>query len=510
MKEMIIKDRRLLLSDKDPRHGLSLPIDLFLRSLAQDVGERAIAVILSGSGSDGSRGIQEISRAGGVVFCESPDTAQFNGMPVSAMHTGIVDQVLPPEEIARAVAALGRPQPAMRDGGGRPGADDQGADAILRLLRDEYGIDFSHYKASTVTRRIERRLALNRSLDLEMYVEQLRSDPRELNSLYEDLLIGVTRFFRDDAAFTTLEQRIVPELVERTAAGEQIRVWVPGCATGQEAVFHRHAAARTAGRGSEGRQREDSRHRCSQDVPRSRQRRDLLGAADRRHHAGASRSVLHAQTAGLPDLADAAREHRLRAAQPHPRRAVHETRSDHLPESADLLPAARATDRPDALPFLFEARRRCSFSDRARRQARCSTNSTRSTSTGRCTGNGGISHCRAISNCRCREAPPRHAGRRPSLVRGGGVQPQLLALYDRLLDRFMPPSFLVDEHGQLVDTFGGVASLLTVKARRPSPHLVDMLSDDLKTVVSSALHRVQRDGEHVRYADVPMRRRAHA
>ena len=125
-KEMIIKDRRLLLSGKDPRHGLSLPIDLFLRSLAQDVGERAIAVILSGSGSDGSRGIQEISRAGGVVFCESPDTAQFNGMPVSAMHTGIVDQVLPPEEIALAVAALGRPQAGNGDGGGRPGRGRSG------------------------------------------------------------------------------------------------------------------------------------------------------------------------------------------------------------------------------------------------------------------------------------------------------------------------------------------------------------------------------------------------
>src|SRR6185503_10916148 len=103
------------------------------------------------------------------------------------------------------------------------------------LLRDEYAIDFSHYKAGTVTRRIERRLAFNRSLDIDMYVEQLRGDPRELSSLYEDLLIGVTRFFRDDDAFEALEHRVIPELVERTEADEQIRVWVPGCATGQEA-----------------------------------------------------------------------------------------------------------------------------------------------------------------------------------------------------------------------------------------------------------------------------------
>src|SRR5207237_806167 len=127
--------------------------------------------------------------------------------------------------------------------------DERGVDAILRLLRDEYAIDFSHYKASTVVRRIERRLALNRSIDIDMYVEQLRSDPRELSSLYEDLLIGVTRFFRDDAAFETLEHRIIPELVERASPDEQIRVWVAGCATGQEAysiamLLHERLSAR--------------------------------------------------------------------------------------------------------------------------------------------------------------------------------------------------------------------------------------------------------------------------
>ena len=247
MKEMIIRHRRLLLNDRDPRHGLTLPIDLFFRSLAQDVGERAVAVILSGSGSDGSRGVQEISKAGGAVLCESPDSAQFNGMPLSAMRTGKVDQVLPPEEIALAVAALGRPAADVPPG--RASDEERGVDAILRLLRDEYAIDFSHYKAGTVTRRIERRLALNRSLDIDMYVEQLRSDPRELSSLYEDLLIGVTRFFRDDPAFDTLEHRIIPELVERTDADEQIRVWVPGCATGQEAysiamLLHERLSAR--------------------------------------------------------------------------------------------------------------------------------------------------------------------------------------------------------------------------------------------------------------------------
>src|SRR6476646_188800 len=229
MKEMIIRQRRLLLNDRDPRLGLTLPIDLFFRSLAQALGPRAVAVILSGSGSDGSRGVQEISKMGGTVFCESPDTAQFNGMPLSALRTGKVDQVLPPQEIALAIAALGHADNAPS--ATRPTDDDRGVDAILRLLRDEYAIDFSHYKPATVTRRIERRLALNRSLDIDMYVEQLRADPRELSSLYEDLLIGVTRFFRDDDAFAMLEHRVISDLVDRIDPQDQIRVWVPGCAT---------------------------------------------------------------------------------------------------------------------------------------------------------------------------------------------------------------------------------------------------------------------------------------
>src|SRR5215216_1099569 len=131
MKEMIIRDRRLLLSDRDPRHGLALPIDHFFRSLARDVGERAIAVVLSGSGSDGSRGVQEVRRLGGTVFCESPETAKFNGMPLSAIATNAVDQVLAPEEIAAAMAALARPSVGALQRAGEPEGDDLGVNAIL-------------------------------------------------------------------------------------------------------------------------------------------------------------------------------------------------------------------------------------------------------------------------------------------------------------------------------------------------------------------------------------------
>jgi two-component system CheB/CheR fusion protein len=204
-KEMIISGGRLLLTDKDPAQDLSLPIDHFFRSLASDAADRAIAIVLSGTGSDGSRGIRDVHEAGGLVIAQTESTAKFDGMPKSARDTGVVDAALTPEEMPRMLidylrqhsAGIGRqalPEPS----------GEHGVDAIFKLLRDEYQIDFSYYKPNTVTRRIERRLSLNQSVDLEDYVNRLRSDPSELNSLYRDLLIGVTRFFRDREAFDYL------------------------------------------------------------------------------------------------------------------------------------------------------------------------------------------------------------------------------------------------------------------------------------------------------------------
>jgi two-component system CheB/CheR fusion protein len=498
MKEMIIRQRRLLLNDKDPRHGLTLPIDLFFRSLAHDAGERAVAVVLSGSGSDGSRGIQEIHKAGGVVFCESPDTAQFNGMPLSAMRTGSVDHILPPEEIASALATLdSQPEPSPAD----PTDDDRGVDAILRLLRDEYGIDFSHYKATTVTRRIERRLALNRSIDIEMYLDHLRSDPRELSSLYEDLLIGVTRFFRDDGAFDALEHRIIPELVERTPPSEQIRVWVPGCATGQEAYS---IAIMLHERLSEKRRPINIKilatdvHKASLDVASA-------GLYTEEQIVGIGQGRLQrffTMKQGGYQISQALREcivfaphNLLRDApftkmdliacrnlliyfQPHAQKTVLTLFHFALKPGGFLF--LGSSESPGGLIDEFDTIDDHAKLYRKRRDI-------------------GLPRDLKLPLPRSGAAPRTMATHAP---RANTVGPQLVAIYDRLLDRFMPPSFLVDEHGQLVDTFGGVEALLKMKRRRPSQNLLDMLSDDLRTVVSGALHRVRRDVESVRVPSV--------
>ena len=501
MKEMIVQQRKLLLADKDPRHGLSLPIDLFLRSLAQDVGDRGIAVILSGSGSDGSRGIVEVSRAGGIVFCETTDTAKFSGMPLSALRTGVVDQVLSPEDIAQAIGSLNRP-PVPLDPSAEVLSEDQGTDAIMRLLRDEYQIDFSHYKTTTVTRRIERRLALNRSVDLDTYVAQLRSDPRELNSLYEDLLIGVTRFFRDDETFDTLAQRIIPEIVEKTPPEEQIRVWVAGCATGQEAysiaiLLHEELTRR---------QRPVNVKILATDVHKASLDVASAGLYTKEQIAGISQERLEKFFTHKPNgyqISQGLRESIVFA--PH-----------NLLRDAPFTKLDLITCRNLLIYFEPEAQKTVLtlFHFCLKPGGFLFLGSSESP--------GGLidefdtidEHAKLYRKRRDIALPrdlklPLARGRTPGKALAQGnradeVNPQLLSIYDRLLERVMPLSLLIDADGRLLDTFGGAESLLKVKGRRPSNNLLDMLPDDIRTLVSGALHRLRRDLETVRYAGVPL------
>ena len=499
MKEMIIRQRHLLLNDRDPRVGLTLPIDMFFRSLAQDAGTRAVGVILSGSGSDGSRGIQEISKAGGTVFCESPDTAQFNGMPLSAMRTGNVDHVLPPEEIALAIAGLDRRGDVSPE---RASEEDRGVDAILRLLREEYGIDFSHYKAGTVTRRIERRLALNRSLDIDRYVEQLRGDARELSSLYEDLLIGVTRFFRDEESFEALEHRVIPELVERVDAKDEIRVWVPGCATGQEAysiAMLLHEGLRAANRTVKVKILATDVHKTSLDIASTGlyTAEQVAGVNDerlRRHftltaHGYQILPLLRETIVFAPHniIRDApftkldliACRNLLIYFQPHAQKTVLTLFHFSLKPGGYLY--LGSSESPGGLLDEFDTLDEHAKIYRKRRDL-------------------GLPRDLKLPIPRKATLPhPATTGTRVPLINH-----QLLTVYDRLLDRFMPPSFLVDENGQLVDVFGGADALLKIKSRRPTQNLLDMVGEDVRPVVSGALHRVRRDLESVRYPAIIM------
>jgi two-component system CheB/CheR fusion protein len=235
-KEMVISQGRLLLEDKDPDQVLSLPIDNFLKSLAGDRGRTAIAVILSGTGSDGSRGVEEIKRSGGLVITQSEQSAKFDGMPHSARETGSVDLTLDPEDIGPALVrfAQGVEPPKLAAEFGNPGVEEDGLSRIYRLLRDRFGIDFSFYKLNTIVRRTERRLQLSHIDTIQEYARRLADDPDELDWLYRDLLVGVTRFFRDAEAYRQLEHH-VDSLLKTKQYPDEFRAWVAGCATGEEA-----------------------------------------------------------------------------------------------------------------------------------------------------------------------------------------------------------------------------------------------------------------------------------
>jgi two-component system, chemotaxis family, CheB/CheR fusion protein len=234
--DMAFLQGKLHLLEMGERHGLRLPIDFFFRSLAQDLRERAICIVLSGTGSDGTLGVRAIKEAGGMAMAQTPDSTEFDGMPRSAIATGLVDYVLLPAEmpaqlIAYADQAYGqKPRPTLPL---RPKEDR--LNKIFILLRAETGHDFSQYKQNTITRRIERRMAVQQIEHVDEYIRYLQQNRTEVGALFHDLLIGVTQFFRDPEAFAALKTQAIPRLLAAKSSGDLVRVWVPGCSTGEEA-----------------------------------------------------------------------------------------------------------------------------------------------------------------------------------------------------------------------------------------------------------------------------------
>ena len=225
-----------LLEPAEPR-GQRLPIDFFFRSLAQDQRERAIGIVLSGTGSDGTLGVRAIKGEGGMVMAQNPASTEFDGMPQSALATGLVDYEMPPAEmpahlIAYAAHAFGKlprsttiPAPKV----------ENAMKKIFILLRAQTGHDFSQYKPSTIHRRIERRMAVHQVEAIDSYLKYLQQTPAEVEALFRDLLIGVTNFFRDPEVFFELETAVIPKIFEGKTPGDAVRVWSAGCSSGEEA-----------------------------------------------------------------------------------------------------------------------------------------------------------------------------------------------------------------------------------------------------------------------------------
>jgi two-component system CheB/CheR fusion protein len=229
---MALTDGKLGLTPRSPVRGSHMPIDHLFRSLATIQKSRAIAVILSGGGTDGTLGFQAVKAEGGITIAQDEKTAAQPSMPRSAILDGNVDYVLPPNEIPEQIARFVR-HPYARELPGAAAPADSIAE-ILGLLRSTNQVDFTHYKQSTVVRRIQRRLALRDCHNVDDYLQILRRDRDELSSLYQDLLIRVTQFFRDREAFDLLKEQVFPELVKGRTQSRPIRIWVAGCSTGEE------------------------------------------------------------------------------------------------------------------------------------------------------------------------------------------------------------------------------------------------------------------------------------
>ena len=234
--ELTIRDGTIRPNKPSAPRGHRHPVDSFFRSLAEDQGECAIAVVLSGTGTNGSHGLRFIKAEGGITIAQDPGTAAFEGMPRAAIGTGIIDLVLPPEKMPEAILGLARhpyvrkPAKAVEES-----APEEDFRTILALVRSGTRRDFSSYRKQTLLRRIHLRMGLHRIEHLPDYIERLRNDAEEIEALARDLTINVTGFFRDPEAWRKLDEKVIAPLVQERPTDAVIRVWVPGCSTGEEA-----------------------------------------------------------------------------------------------------------------------------------------------------------------------------------------------------------------------------------------------------------------------------------
>ncbi len=503
-KEMIISGGRLLLSERDRQYELTLPIDVFFRSLAQDCGARAVAIVLSGGGSDGSRGIRDVREAGGLVIVQDA-SAQFDGMPRTAIDAGVAHYVLAPESMPSTILEHVKQQRAHDDARGErraPTAAQPTLDAVYRMLEKQFGIDFTHYKPSTITRRIERRVQLARADDLGNYVKHLKENREELDVLYRDLLIGVTRFFRNEEAFEVLSQRVLPELLAQLPRGAPIRIWIAGCATGEEVYSLAVVLHEVMGRVGErpvkifasdvhrGSLEIAARGIYSEDAVRnvSRERLDRYFS-----HVGPTYQV-------VPEL-----RQQIVFAPHNVIRDAPFTRID-LITCRNLLIYLQPAAQHKALSLFHFALNRGGVLFLGP-----------SESTGPLANDFETVHrhwrifrkhsdARIPVEARFQPSKLPEAHLAAQMAQGAPVAryslTQLLGTYDQVLDAFMPPGLLVNEHGEMMHVFAGASRFLKPRDGRQGLDVLDAVDTELKLVLAPGLKRALRETQPIAFKGV--------
>jgi two-component system CheB/CheR fusion protein len=235
---MSISNHTLQLGPRGESRGVHMSIDHFMRALAEEQGNRAIGIILSGSGTDGTAGMAQIQAQGGVTFAQDEETAKYDGMPRSAVAAGCVDYILPPRAIARELARIARHPYLVHSAPSEiaelASSETNGLSVVFQLLRRTTGVDFTHYRKTTILRRIQRRMVVHKMEKMEEYVKYVQANPAEIKALYQDMLINVTSFFRNPRVFEALQSLVFPAIMKNHAPEASLRLWTPGCASGEE------------------------------------------------------------------------------------------------------------------------------------------------------------------------------------------------------------------------------------------------------------------------------------
>ena len=497
-KEVILVSGRLLLADRPNNDPLTFPIDHFFRSLAQDARARAIGVVLSGTGTDGSRGILDIHSCGGLVVTQSEASAKFDGMPRSAAATGVVDMTLTATELPAALQRYVETHACD----GVSVHDSNRADlaplfSILNRLHERFGLDFSNYKVTTINRRIERRLILSDTQDLESYSQTVCSDDAELERLYRDLLIGVTGFFRDPEVYDRLELDVIPSLFDRLEVGEELRCWVAACATGEEAYSLAILLA--------------ERMEVLKDD------RPVRIFASDVHTA----SLDHASKATYQEAA-------LAGISAERREKYFLERSDGFHVSPEIRKMVVFTshnvlrDAPFTKLDLVSCRNMLIYlTPQAQKKALSLFHFGlkrdgvlwlgMSETPGELSGEFGALHEMSRIYKKQRDATlpaeSRFLQKPPSPVRTPlkqlrSTEAPLLAAYDQLLGQYMPPGMLLDHDRALVHSFSGANRFCNIRDGRASNDILDLVWPELRSPLAAAIRRVKRDSQSVSYGGI--------
>ena len=490
-KELEISEGRLEVTDRQQDRHLSFPIDRFLSSLATDCGPRAVAVILSGSGSDGSRGARRVQAQGGLVLVEDPETASFDGMPKAAIETGIVDAVMSAQGLAKALVEH------VTSGELPHGEAARVVEEVIALLRMKKRIDFDDYKRSTVYRRMLRRSRLANAQDLGDYLRLLEQDEDELSELHHDLLIGVTNFFRDEAGFNVLARQVDDIVKSPVEPERELRAWVAGCATGEEAfsvAIMFDDAIRKAG----------SRRGYkvfATDIHDGALEAAGAGIFAAERLKGMSDERLATYFKQRPDgryQVNPEIRHRIVFAK-------HNLLTDTPFTNLDLV-----TCRNMLIYFRPQAQRRAlaSLSYGLRIGGLLFLGS--SESPGELQGCfDAVSETAKVYRKRVHsrgmhrpEVPTRVSMRGPREAPRPRGENNLLPTYDALLERFMPQGFLVSDQRVLLECFNGSEGLLRVPSRRLSTDFLDLVPEEVRLAVSGVLARAARESGPVGYTSI--------